>query len=56
MPWPSSSKRWPGYLTRVRRLRNDAAHLRNISFQEIEDLLKDLNEIRKDQLAFGIIP
>jgi hypothetical protein len=50
------SKRWPGYLTRVRRLRNDAAHLRNISFQDIEDLLKDLNEIRKDQSAFGIIP
>jgi hypothetical protein len=50
------SKRWPVYLTRVRRLRNDAAHLRNISFQDIEDLLKDLDEIRQDQLAFGIIP
>jgi hypothetical protein len=50
------SKRWPIYLTRVRRLRNDVAHLRNTSFQDIEDLLKDLNELRQDQLAFGIIP
>jgi hypothetical protein len=50
------SKRWPTYLTRVRRLRNDAAHLRNTRFQDIEDLLKDLDEIRRDQLAFGIIP
>jgi hypothetical protein len=50
------SKRWPVYLTRVRRLRNDAAHLRNISFQDIEDLLKDLDQIRQDQLNFGIIP
>jgi len=50
------NKRWPIYLTRVRRLRNDAAHLRNNSFQDIEDLLKDLDEIRRDQLAFGVIP
>jgi hypothetical protein len=50
------SKRWPGYLARVNRLRNDAAHLRNISFQDIEDLLQTLDAIREDQLDFGIIP
>jgi len=50
------SKRWPGYLARVRRLRNDTAHLRNISFQDIEDLLRTLGDIRRDQLDFGIIP
>lgn len=49
-------ERWPDYLTKVRRLRNEAAHLRNISFQDIEDLLKILDEIRKDQLDFCIIP
>lgn len=49
-------KRWPEYLTKVRRLRNEAAHLRNISFQDIEDLLEILDEIRKDQLAFLNIP
>ncbi len=49
-------KRWPGYLARVNRLRNDAAHLRNISFQDVEDLLQTLDAIREDQLDFGIIP
>ena len=49
-------KRWPDYLTKVRRLRNEAAHLRNISFQDIEDLLEILNSIRRDQLDFLIIP
>jgi len=45
-------KRWPDYLAKVRRLRNEAAHLRNIGFQDIEDLLEILDEIRKDQLDF----
>jgi hypothetical protein len=52
----SPKKRWPDYLTKVRRLRNEAAHLRNISFQDIEDLLEILNAIRRDQLDFLIIP
>jgi len=49
-------KRWPVYLTTVRRLRNEAAHLRNIGFQDIEDLLAILDAIRQDQLDFLIIP
>jgi hypothetical protein len=49
-------KRWPDYLTKVRRLRNEAAHLRNISFQDIEDLLEILNAVRRDQLDFLIVP
>jgi hypothetical protein len=49
-------KRWSDYLTKVRRLRNDAAHLRNIGFQDIEDLLEILNAMRRDQLDFLIMP
>ena len=49
-------KRWPGYLARVRRLRNEVSHLRNISFQDVEDLLDTLDAIRKDQLDFAIMP
>ena len=52
----SPKKRWPDYLTKVRRLRNEAAHLRNISFQDIEDLLGILNAVRRDQLYFLIVP
>jgi hypothetical protein len=52
----SPKKRWPDYLTTVRRLRNEAAHLRNISFQDIEDLLDILNAVRRDQLDFLIVP
>jgi len=52
----SPKKRWPDYLTKVRRLRNEAAHLRNISFQDIEDLLEILTAIRRDQLDFLIVP
>lgn len=52
----SPKKRWPDYLTKVRRLRNEAAHLRNIGFQDIEDLLDILDAIRRDQLDFLIVP
>jgi hypothetical protein len=52
----SPKDRWPDYMTKVRRLRNEAAHLRNISFQDIEDLLGILNAIRRDQLDFLIVP
>lgn len=47
--------RWKIHLERIRRLRNEAAHLRNISFQDIEDLLESLKEMRRDQLDFGIL-
>ncbi len=49
-------KRWPDYFTKIRRLRNEAAHLRNIGFQDIEDLLAILDAIRHDQLDFLIVP
>lgn len=52
----SPKDRWPDYLTKVRRLRNEAAHLRNIKFQDIEDLLAILDAIRRDQLDFLIVP
>jgi len=52
----SPKKRWPEYLAKVRRLRNEAAHLRNIGFQDIEDLLQTLEAIRQDQSDFSITP
>jgi hypothetical protein len=41
-------KRWPGYMALLRRLRNQSAHLRNVAFQDIEDLLITVREIRRD--------
>lgn len=41
-------KRWPGYMALLRRLRNQSAHLRNVAFQDTEDLLVAVREIRKD--------
>ena len=42
------SKTWPTYLARLRRLRNQSAHLRNITFQDMEDLLTTTREMRRD--------
>jgi hypothetical protein len=42
------AKRWPGYMALFRRLRNQSAHLRNVAFQDIEDLLITVREIRRD--------
>jgi hypothetical protein len=44
----SPAKRWPAYLARLQRIRNQTAHLRNVTFQDMEDLLTTLREIRKD--------
>jgi hypothetical protein len=41
-------KRWPGYVALLRRLRNQSAHLRNVAFQDIEDLMVTVREMRKD--------
>ncbi len=41
-------KRWPGYMSLLRRLRNQFAHLRNVAFQDIEDLITAVWEMRKD--------
>ena len=42
------SKTWPTHLARLRRLRNQAAHLRNVTFQDMEDLLTTTREMRRD--------
>lgn len=46
-------QRWPSYFSRIRRLRNAAAHLRNLSFQDVEDLLRDLRSLREDLYNFA---
>lgn len=40
--------RWREYLARIRRLRNQTAHLRNVSFQDLEDLLATARAVRND--------
>jgi hypothetical protein len=46
-------KRWPLYFERIKRLRNQAAHLRNLSFQDTEDLIADLRALREDLFKFA---
>jgi len=46
-------QRWPSNFSRIRRLRNAAAHLRNPSFQDVEDLLRDLRSLREDLHKFA---
>lgn len=48
-PW----KRWPSYMALMRRMRNQSAHLRNVAFQDTEDLLTALREMRKDINKYG---
>jgi hypothetical protein len=40
--------RWKEYLARVQRLRNQTAHLRNVGFQDLEDLLANARAVRSD--------
>ena len=47
------SKRWPTYLARLRRLRNQSAHLRNVGFQDFEELLRTVKEMRWDIQNYG---
>ena len=44
----SPAKRWPEYMARLRRLRNQSAHLRNVALQDIEDLLVTVRQMRRD--------
>ena len=46
-------KRWQGYLSTMRRLRNRTAHLRNVGFQELEDLLSISRTMRSDLARFA---
>jgi hypothetical protein len=49
-------ERWAVYLARIGRLRNRAAHLRNLSFQDTEDLVEDLRKLREDLQRFAFTP
>ena len=42
------AKSWGSHLARLRRIRNMSAHLRNVSFQDMEDLLTTTREMRRD--------
>jgi len=46
-------ERWSESLSKVRRLRNRVAHLRNVGFQDMEDLAGTLEGMRGDMIEFG---
>ena len=46
-------ERWRENLSRVRRLRNRAAHLRNVDFQDAEDLTGMIDIMRRDLIEYG---
>lgn len=46
-------ERWREQLSKVRRLRNRVAHLRNISFQDMEDLVGAVDSMRHDLIRFA---
>ena len=45
--------RWRDSISKVRRLRNQVAHLRNIEFQDMEDLVGTIDGMRKDLINYG---
>jgi hypothetical protein len=44
---------WREGVARVRRLRNQVAHLRNVGFQDMEDLTRTLERMRTDVIIYG---
>jgi len=44
---------WQEGVAKVRRLRNQVAHLRNVGFQDMEDLARTLERMRRDVIAYG---
>ncbi len=44
---------WQEGVAKVRRLRNQVAHLRNVGFQDMEDLARTLERMRRDVIDFG---
>jgi hypothetical protein len=44
---------WTEGISRIRRIRNQVAHHRNVSFQDTEDLLITINSMRQDIFKFG---
>ncbi|HEY9074033.1 MAG TPA: hypothetical protein VIN67_07855, partial [Desulfobaccales bacterium] len=46
-------QRWQESIAKVRRLRNRVAHLRNVAFQDMEDLVGTVEGMRKDLMAYA---
>ena len=44
---------WQESVAKVRRLRNQVAHLRNVGFQDMEDLARALERMRRDIIDYG---
>ena len=44
---------WQEALAKVARLRNQVAHLRNVRFQDMEDLARTLDRMRRDVIDYG---
>lgn len=44
---------WQEGIAKVRRLRNQVAHLRNVGFQDMEDLTRTLERMRRDVIDYG---
>ena len=44
---------WQEALAKVARLRNQVAHLRNVRFQDMEDLARTLERMRPDVIDYG---
>jgi hypothetical protein len=44
---------WQEALAKVARLRNQVAHLRNVRFQDMEDLARTLERMRRDVIDYG---
>jgi hypothetical protein len=48
-----TKERWQENLSKLRRLRNRVAHLRNVGFQDMEDLVGAIESLRKDLIAYA---
>lgn len=44
---------WRADVAKIRRLRNQVAHLRNVGFQDMEDLARTLERMRTDLILYG---
>jgi hypothetical protein len=44
---------WLEAVAKMRRLRNQVAHLRNVGFQDMEDLTRTLERMRQDVIDYG---
>jgi len=44
---------WQEGVAKVHRLRNQVAHLRNVGFQDMEDVARTLDKMRRDIIDYG---